>query len=183
MNRRQFFRPLVGGIVLLSLRGVARAKTFLSPKQAQTALWGEKTLTPQPVELTQYQRKSIKKVCKVRVRNSKVSTWRTDDGDWFILDQVIGKHENIDIAVGLNADGSVKGIEVLVYRETYGHEVMNPKWLAQFIGKTHKDKLKLDKQIQNISGATLSSAHITDGINRLCETWEQVLRHLPLPER
>jgi len=99
-------------------------------------------------------------------------------GDWYIVDNVIGKHENIDIAVAITKDGKVKGVEVLTYRETYGYEVMNKKWLAQFKGKDNMETLKLDKQIKNISGATLSCRHVTDGVNRLTEIWAQILRYL-----
>ena len=53
------------------------------------------------------------------------------------------------------------------YRETYGSEVRNPLWRKQFVGKTLKDPFVLDKDIVNISGATLSSRHITDGVKKL----------------
>ena len=112
------------------------------------------------------------------MRHQKLHVWKTDSGGWFILDQVIGKHENIDLAVALFSDGKVKGFEILTYRETYGHEVINPKWQAQFDGKDYREILKLDRQIKNISGATLSCRHVTDGINRLMHTWDQVLRYL-----
>ena len=54
---------------------------------------------------------------------------------------------------------------------------MNPKWRAQFLGKDDSEHLKLDEQIKNISGATLSCRHVTDGINRLTQTWKLVLQH------
>ena len=128
--------------------------------------------------LSKDQIKAIKKASKVRVRNDKLQVWKTESGGWFIVDQVIGKHENIDLAFAYDAEGKVMGFEILTYRETYGYEVANPKWKAQFNGLDYKEHLKLDKQIKNISGATLSCRHITDGINRLSHTWEQVLRHL-----
>ena len=54
----------------------------------------------------------------------------------------------------------------MVYRETYGYEIRNDKWRAQFVGKNANSKLKLDDDIKNISGATLSCRHITDGVKR-----------------
>ena len=84
---------------------------------------------------------------------------------------------NIDLAVALTHEGKVKGLEVLTYRETYGHEIRNAKWRAQFHGRDNSERLRLDKQIRNITGATLSCRHVTDGINRLTHTWDQVLRH------
>jgi Na+-transporting NADH:ubiquinone oxidoreductase subunit NqrC len=67
------------------------------------------------------------------------------------------------------------GLEILTYRESYGHEIQNARWRAQFTGKNADTHLKLDRNIKNISGATLSCAHVTDGVNRLLNTWQQVL--------
>jgi hypothetical protein len=58
---------------------------------------------------------------------------------------------------GLDADGAVKRVEILEYREAYGDQVRNPTWRSQFTGKKHGARLTLTKDIQNISGATLSS--------------------------
>jgi Na+-translocating ferredoxin:NAD+ oxidoreductase RnfG subunit len=89
---------------------------------------------------------------------------------------VYGKHEFITYAVGLNADGSVRQIEVMDYRETYGYEIRNAAWRRQFVGKRHGDSLKLDQDIRNISGATLSCRHIAEGVRRLLALHEVALR-------
>jgi Na+-translocating ferredoxin:NAD+ oxidoreductase RnfG subunit len=95
---------------------------------------------------------------------------------WFIVDEVYGKHELITYAVGLSADGSVRQIEVMDYRETYGYEIRNPAWRRQFVGKRHGDALELDQDIRNISGATLSCRHVTAGVRRLLALHEVALR-------
>jgi Na+-translocating ferredoxin:NAD+ oxidoreductase RnfG subunit len=163
---------------LMAPANYAYSKTYLTVEQAKKVLFNNTSMTQIDVLLTKEQMKSIKKSSKTRVRNSKMNVWKTSDGGWFILDNVIGKHENIDIGVALTRDGKVKGVEVLTYRETYGYQVMNKNWLAQFFGKDHGEVLKLDKQIKNISGATLSCRHITDGVNRLTHSWDQILRYL-----
>ncbi|MEM6453562.1 MAG: FMN-binding protein [Acidobacteriota bacterium] len=179
MDRRTFVeRALLLAAGLLVPARVLRAETFFTIPEAQQALWGDTPLEPITVELTREQQRAIAKASKVRVRNRTIDAWKTPEGGWFILDQVIGKHENIDLAVALQPDGSVRGLEVITYRETYGYEIRNAKWRAQFHGKNHTEHLKLDKQIRNISGATLSCRHVTDGINRLSHTWNLVLRHL-----
>lgn len=154
------------------------AKTYLTQDQARQAIWQSEKMEFHDVKLTKQQMKSIQKASTVRVNNDKIKAWKTSDGGWFIVDEVIGKHENIDIAVGLTKDGKVKGVEILTYRETYGSQVRQPKWLSQFFGRNYKEVLRLDKQIKNISGATLSCRHVTDGVNRLMHSWNQVLRHL-----
>lgn len=179
MKRRTFAKTLTllaAGLVLPVSH--SQAKTYLSIEQARAILWGDTPMQPVELTLTKDQRKSIKNIAKVRVRNPKMNLWKTESGGWFIIDQIIGKHENIDMAFALDSKGKVMGMEILTYRETYGFQVNNPKWRAQFLGLGHTEHLKLDKQIKNISGATLSCRHITDGVNRLTQTWLQVLRHL-----
>lgn len=179
MDRRAFNKTLtLAAAGMLLPMSSTQATTFLSVEQARKILWADTPMEPLSVTLTKEQMKSIKKAAKVRVRYAKMRVWKSKDGGLFILDHIIGKHENIDVAVALNNNGEVKGIEILTYRETYGDEIRNDKWRAQFHGRDHSEHLKLDQQIKNISGATLSCRHITDGINRLTQTWNQVLRHL-----
>ena len=146
------------------------ATTYLTVEQAQAALFPGAALTPASFALTPAQRAAIEKKSGVRVRSAKVQAWRALSGGWFIVDEVLGKHEFITIAVALAADGSARGVEIMDYRETYGAEVRDPNWRKQFAGKTAASPLKLDVDIKNLSGATLSSRHITDGVKRLLAT-------------
>jgi hypothetical protein len=86
---------------------------------------------------------------------------------WVVADDVIGKFELIGYAVGLNLDGSVRQVEVLSYRESHGHEIRLPAWRRQFVGKTADAPLHVGEDISNISGATLSCTHVTDGVRRI----------------
>jgi Na+-translocating ferredoxin:NAD+ oxidoreductase RnfG subunit len=126
--------------------------------------------------LSDEQRRAIERRSGVNVRNREQKIWRVAGGGYFILDEVVGKHEFITYALGLNADGSVKGIEIMDYRETYGDQIRDAEWRRQFTGKTSVDPLKLDVDIRNISGATLSCRHVTDGVKRLLALYEIVLK-------
>jgi hypothetical protein len=143
------------------------ATTYLTVEQAQEAIFPGAKMTSADVTLTDAQAEAIEKASGVRVRNREEKVWKVEGGGWLIVDEVLGKHEFITYAVGLNADGSVKQIEVMEYRETYGYEIRNASFRAQFVGKTSQAKLKLDDDIANVSGATLSCRHITDGVKRL----------------
>ncbi len=153
------------------------AVQYLTVDQAQEAIFPGKTFTPAPMKLTTTQRKAIEQASGVRVLRDEQQVWRVTSGSWFIVDEVVGKHEFITYAAGLNPDGSVKQIEIMDYRETYGGQIRDQKWRAQFVGKTSKSTLKLDSDIKNISGATLSCRHITDGVKRLLAFYEIVLKH------
>lgn len=152
------------------------ATVYLTVEQAQAAIFPGVALTPASAKLTAAQHSAIEKASGVRVRSDEIRAWRTANGDWFIVDEVLGKHEFITYAIGIDATGAVTGIEIMDYRETYGGEVKNEKWRAQFKGKTSTAPLKLDGDIKNISGATLSSRHITDGVKRLLATYEIALK-------
>ena len=84
-----------------------------------------------------------------------------------IVDSVVGKFEQIDYAVALDAAGKVLAVEILTYREGHGGEVRMPSWRNQFVGKTAADALHVGADIANISGATLSCTHVTDGVHRI----------------
>ena len=165
------------GLALLPV-GHLYAEVFMSTEQAKEVLWQTTAMSPVALVLTNDQMDAIEDASGTWVRNGNLKAWKTETGGWFIIDQVVGKHEMIDLAVALTNEGKVKGVEVLQYREAYGAGVRHPKWLAQFLGKDHTELLQLGVQIQNISGGTLSSRHITEGINRLVHTWNLVLRHL-----
>jgi Na+-translocating ferredoxin:NAD+ oxidoreductase RnfG subunit len=115
---------------------------------------------------------------KVRARGQQVWRALVDDRivGFFIVDYVIGKHLVIDYAVALDPGGQVRHVEILEYRESYGGEISNRSWLAQFVGKTGRDPLELDHDIRNISGATLSSRHVTEGVKRVLALYETCLK-------
>ena len=108
------------------------------------------------------------------------ATWKALAGErllgLFVLDHVIGKHLYIDYAVALDTSGRVMRVEILQYRESYGGEVREPGWLAQFVGKTSSSPLKIGSDIRNISGATLSSLHLTEGVKRVLGTYGSRVR-------
>lgn len=93
-----------------------------------------------------------------------------------IIDRVIGKVELIDYAVGIGLDGAVKQVEILSYRESHGHEVRLPAWRRQFVGKGPGAALRVGEDIANISGATLSCSHLTDGVRRIVAVVAQARR-------
>jgi Na+-translocating ferredoxin:NAD+ oxidoreductase RnfG subunit len=82
----------------------------------------------------------------------------------------------ITYAVGIAPNGSILGIEILEYVESYGYEVAETQWRQQFAGKTVKDPVKLNQDIQNIGGATLSCKHLTDGVKRVLVLYDLALK-------
>ena len=84
-----------------------------------------------------------------------------------VTDAVIGKFELIDYAVAIGADGKVRNVEILSYRESHGYEIRLPAWRKQFVGKDKVVGMRVGEDIANISGATMSCEHVTDGVRRI----------------
>jgi Na+-transporting NADH:ubiquinone oxidoreductase subunit C len=106
--------------------------------------------------------------------------WKAEAGGrvagFFVFDRVVGKHLYIDYAVALTPGGAVQRVDILQYRESYGGEINSPSWLAQFVGKTSGSALRINDDIRNISGATLSSTHVTEGVKRVLAAYGNRLR-------
>ena len=181
LRRREFLWGLVALFTSLLNSRLARGEHYLDFDEAAHVLFPEADgFAPATAELDGTARKRIKSESGMRVRKSRVESLTARQGadtiGWVYLDEVIGKHEYITWALALNEDGSVKGLEILEYRETCGYQVREEKWRAQFRGKRHGAPLKLDQDIHNITGATLSCSHVTDGVRRLLATYELALR-------
>ena len=163
-------------VAALIAPAVAHAKIYVSVEETQQRLFPGEKLTPNPVVLTEAQREKMRELSSVREAFRGERVWKTGRGDWFIVDEVVGKHEMVKYALAINADGTIKGIEIMEYVESYGYEVGEASWRNQFVGKTADATLKLNKDIKNIAGATLSCKHLTDGAKRLMVMHDLVLK-------
>lgn len=176
MLHRPFIRLLPLAALILP-HGVS-ATVYLTVEQAQSAMFPHQKLTPAFRQLQPMEIAAIKRASGETPLSKQLQAWRAQDGGWFIVDRVVGKHEFITYAVALTRDGAVRSVEILDYRETYGGEVRSPAWRQQFVGKRFGAAVELGKDIRNISGATISSRHVTDGVRRLLATWEVVLKNV-----
>ena len=158
-------------VVTASMPAVAYAAQYLTVEQAQRQLFpAAERFAPVPLNISPDVRARVAAESGVS-DGDEPRVWRALRGGTllgsFIVDEVIGKHEFITYAVAIDPQGTVRGVEILDYRETRGGEVRDPRWRAQFVDKGPRDPLRLGEDIQNLSGATLSSRHITDGVRRL----------------
>ena len=157
------------------------AARYMSLEQAQALIFAQADeFVPAPVTLTPDQIERIERQSRVQVRAPRQQVWLARTAGkplgWLILDQVIGKHDLITYAAGINLDGTLRQFQVIEYREAYGYQVRELKWRDQFVGKTAADPLEVGTDILNISGATLSCRHMTDGIKRLLAFYQVALR-------
>lgn len=90
-----------------------------------------------------------------------------------IIDEEPGKWGPIEFIIALNLDASVKQVEVLSYQERRGQPIARRSFLSQFEKKTSKDPIKVDKDINGISGATISSQCAVFSVRKAITLYEE----------
>jgi Na+-translocating ferredoxin:NAD+ oxidoreductase RnfG subunit len=80
-----------------------------------------------------------------------------------IIGNEIGRSYPITFMVVIKPDGTVKDVEVMVYREPHGWEVRFESFLSQFFGR---DASSPFDDIYNITGASLSVRSMTRGVKK-----------------
>ena len=75
-----------------------------------------------------------------------------------------GPSEYFDYLVCFNEKGIVEGVKVFNYAATHGYEIVARGWLKQFSGYSAEQKLEVGKNVDTISGATISVFAITNDV-------------------
>ncbi len=84
--------------------------------------------------------------------NSGISTPQNLDSEYF------------DYFIIFDTAKTIKQIEVYNYEATHGYEITAKGWLKQFVGFSGKDTLLVNKDIDGITGATISVYAITEDV-------------------
>ena len=90
---------------------------------------------------------------------------------YMVLSSAKGRYEFFDFMILYDTLGRIKNVDILVYRSDHGHEIMNKGWLRQFEGTKGCD-LNYGKDIDALSGATISANALTKEIQRWCKVME-----------
>ena len=84
-----------------------------------------------------------------------------------MIHNTIGKYKPMTYMVGVDAKGTCTDVELLVFRDAKGSEVGKKRFNAQYDGKTVVDPIRINKDIINISGATMSVRSMSAGVKRV----------------
>jgi len=147
---------------------VLEVQVYLSQKQAlEIAFPGADTVDREKKWLTEEQKKAIGELCLQTIETNRM-TFHVGKRDgvpigYALIDHEIGKSFPITFIVVLNIDGTVRDVEIMVYREPRGWEVRYPSFMDQFTGRTADSDYRT---INSITGATLSVRAMVKGVAR-----------------
>jgi|SRR5262245_2915875 len=184
MKRRRFITHIfagAAGTVSLPCAGsfvFAQERVYLSEEKALKLIFPRsRQIEREEKQLNDEQLRSIEKRLGVRLASSTQVIWRGTTGDatdgYAMILNEIGKERFISFIVGITPDFKVQRIALMVFRESKGWEVEDPRFTAQFRGKTSHDHLQIGSDIIAITGATLSSRAFCRGAKKaliICET-------------
>jgi hypothetical protein len=90
-----------------------------------------------------------------------------------IITEEVGKFHPYTFIVSVSPKGKIRDIAILVYRESRGAEIAHKRFLHQFKGKSLKSPLRINKDIINITGATMSVVTMCTGTKKVLAVIDQ----------
>lgn len=170
-SRRGFVRTFA--LVLATQPAIVWADVVYQAPEEFVAQFVGAGVAPAYVWLTPDLRAAVAEVLGHPCRQARVRYWRSGDTTAWILDE-IGKEYPITAGFVVRG-GEIVAARVLVYRESRGQEIHQPRFLAQFDGARLDAERRLTREIHSISGATMS----VDAMDRMARTALLLAARLP----
>ena len=184
-----FFRVFIIAGLLLGLLTFAVGaeeeeyveQMFLTKKEAlKVAFPGVKKVKKKKVWLTDTQTAAIQKILgdQIKYNERRVTHYigLNDAGQpvgAMTIGNEIGRSYPITFMVVINPNGTVKDVEIMVYREPHGWEVRFESFMSQFFGRDGGDPFD---NINNITGATLSVRSMTKGVKKAVAEFQVIYK-------
>ncbi len=135
------------------------AEVYLAPEKFLGESFGGTAPKPSLLWITGDTRDAVEEILGHSAGAMRVRYWSQGERTAWILEE-IGKTEPITTGIVVDK-GAIARINVLIYRESRGREVRYAYFTDQFKGATLNDMRQLDRDINGISGATLSVRALT----------------------
>ena len=91
---------------------------------------------------------------------------------------VVARSGPFRIRILLDKDGVVKEASVVKYRWTHGRGVMKSAFTGQFTGKGPADPVRIGNDIDGMTGATISSGAMADGVRQSIKLIKSINKQL-----
>src|SRR6266403_5336197 len=162
---------LTASALMAAAAAPAAGETYLHEAQALAIILGEKAVVRK-------EQKTLDEALRTKLERSSNLRFPESSYTFFIAAQAgqaekyaiqmneIGKTEPITFMVGMSPEGKVTEVVIMIFRENRGWEVKEKRFLHQFRGKMLRNSIRVDEDIINYTGATLSSKAVARGVKR-----------------
>lgn len=150
---------------------LSHAEVFMTEEQAvEIMLPKSARIRKELLRLSQEKKELVEQRIGWKFPEDSFEVYIGESGDkvdgYAMTHNTIGKHKHMTYMVGVDARGRCSDVELLVFREAKGSEVGRKRFNSQYDGKTVHDPIRINKDIINISGATMSVRSISAGVKR-----------------
>jgi len=101
-----------------------------------------------------------------------VPSFAEDIDDYKITVVEEGRHGPITFIVTIDPAGKIKNMRVVKNNELRGRKINKKRFLRQFTGKGTNDPIRLRKDIDAVTSATISSNAAARAARKALEAWE-----------
>ena len=172
MNRIVYRNALCLTAAALAATAIpAPAEVYLTESQALGVILGDKAIVQREQKILDAElRRKLEQSSNLRFPESSftffIATQDAKPAKYAIVMNEIGKTEPITFMVGMNPEGKVTEVVIMEFRENRGWEVKEKRFLNQFRGKSTHNSIRVDEDIINYTGATLSSKAVARGVKK-----------------
>jgi len=141
-------------LTVLVVNNVQAIEQYLKPEQFLAEVYADNAPKQEVLWVTKEIAKQVEKILGHAPKQLRQRYWKSGTKSTWIFDE-IGKAEPITAGFVVT-DGKIAQVRVLTYRESRGGEVRYPAFLKQYQGAELQADQHLNRNIDGISGATLS---------------------------
>jgi electron transport complex protein RnfG len=170
MGLNRLNRWIMACVVLLAW-GTVWATVLITVEEALELAFPDATTERQTLFLSDEQRRMVAEESGAEVSSALATRYVARGGDgavrgWAYLDTHRVRTLPETVMVVLDADGTVRRVEVVAFREPL--EYMPGKgWYEQYEGQELDDDLALKRDIRPVTGATLTARATTEAVRRV----------------
>ena len=148
-------KTLLSAITLLLFSGACFAGgVYQTQESFLSEVFADAVPKPQIVWPDENLEKKIIDILGHKYASLRIRYWKKENRTAWVLEET-GKEKPITTGFVIN-NTKIERVRVLIFRESRGWEVRHTFFTEQFDNAGLKDNMELDRNIDNISGATLS---------------------------
>ena len=163
---------ILGALALAGAPGLRAQEVLLTRDQAVHEIFPEAASVAAERRALGTARARLERELGRPIAEDTVEVLRVLDRDgrlrgYAVVAEEIGKYRPITFMVGVTPQLTVRDVAVMIYRESRGGDVKRKRFLSQYRGKSSRDPIDSNRDIINVSGATISVRAMNAGVRRV----------------
>jgi len=146
-------------VIMIMIMAISHADTYKTSKVFLQENFSGKTPAAKHVWIKGDLKKKVDHILAHPYGKLRIKYWPSGKKTAWVLEE-IGKEKLITTGIVV-VNGKISKVEILAFRESRGWEVKYPFFLKQFTQAGLKSNNQLDKNVDGITGATLSVRAVT----------------------